>query len=84
VLASGAQRLLLLLYYMKTYPSFEVLASGFDIDASTAERYVVELLPILSKTLGKRASSSACKAEELARLQELLDRPKSSCRMNCS
>lgn len=72
VLMEGAQRLFLLLYYMKAYPSFDVLGLSFGINASTAERYVVELLPILSKTLRKLKCLPARKAEELARLEELL------------
>ncbi len=53
VLTDGAERLFFLLYYMKDYPSFDVLGLSFGIDATTAERYVVELLPILAKTLRK-------------------------------
>jgi hypothetical protein len=73
VLADGAERLFLVLYYMKTYPSFDVLGLSFGLDASTAQRYVVELLPILAKTLQKLQCLPARKAEEIARLEELLD-----------
>jgi hypothetical protein len=72
VLTDGAQRLFLVLYYLKTYPSFDVLGLSFDMDATTAERYVVELLPVLSKTLQKVKCLPARKAEEIARLEQLL------------
>ncbi len=72
VLADGAQRLFLVLYYLKTYPSFDVLGLSFDMDATTAERYVAELLPILAKTLQKIKCLPARKAEEIARLEQLL------------
>ena len=72
VLADGAQRLFLILYYLKTYPSFDVLGLSFDMDATTAERYVAELLPILAKTLQKIKCLPARKAEEIARLEQLL------------
>ena len=38
VLIDGAQRLFLILYYLKAYPSFDVLGLSFGIEASTAER----------------------------------------------
>jgi hypothetical protein len=72
VLSEGSERLFLLLYYLKTYPSFDVLGLSFGIEASTAERYVLELLPILRKTLLKLKCLPARKAQELARLEELL------------
>jgi hypothetical protein len=72
VLTDGAERLFLVLYYMKNYPSFDVLGLSFGIDATTAERYVVELLPILAKTLRKLKCLPARKAQEIARLEELL------------
>jgi hypothetical protein len=72
VLADGAERLFLVLYYMKTYPSFDVLGLSFGIDATTAERYVVELLPVVAKTLRKLKCLPARKAEEIARLEQLL------------
>jgi hypothetical protein len=49
-----------------------VLGLSFGIEASTAERYVLELLPILRKTLLKLKCLPARKAQELARLEELL------------
>jgi hypothetical protein len=49
-----------------------VLGLSFGIDATTAERYVVELLPVVAKTLRKRKCLPARKAEEIARLKELL------------
>ena len=72
VLSDAAGRLFLILYYMKTYPSFDVLGLSFGIDATTAERYVVELLPVVAKTLRKLKCLPARKAEEIARLEELL------------
>ncbi len=71
-LLEGYERLFLLLYYMKAYPGFDVLGLSFGINASTAERYVTELLPILSKTLRKLKCLPARKAGELARLEELV------------
>jgi hypothetical protein len=57
---------------MKNYPSFDVLGLSFGIDATTAERYVVELLPVVAKTLRKLKCLPARKAEEIARLEQLL------------
>jgi hypothetical protein len=63
---------------LKNYPSFDVLGLSFGIDATTAERYVVELLPVVAKTLRKRKCLPARKAEEIARLRSYWARPISS------
>lgn len=71
-LSDGAVRLFFILYYLKTYPSFDVLGLSFGIDASTAERYVQQLLPVLQKTWQQLQRLPARKAEEITLLASFL------------
>jgi hypothetical protein len=54
-LASPAEKLLFVLYYFKNYPTFDVLATHFDMARSKACENVHKLTPILYKTLASLA-----------------------------
>jgi len=45
------EKLFFILYYLKTYPPYDVLATDFDVDRSTVCRWVQDFLPVLEKTL---------------------------------
>lgn len=47
------ERLFFVLYYLKTYPSFDVLGICFGMDGSNAERNVKALMFVLEKTLAR-------------------------------
>ncbi len=52
-LATVPEKLLFLLYYMKNYPTFDVLATGFGMSRSKACENFHSLLPVLKETLSR-------------------------------
>jgi hypothetical protein len=50
-LATLADKLLFVLYYYKTYPTFDVLGAQFDLARSKANENLHKLSPILHRTL---------------------------------
>lgn len=53
-LETFSEKLFFILFYFKSYPTFDILGLIFDIDGSCACRDVHKLTPILEKVLGKR------------------------------
>lgn len=51
VFESDQKRLFFILYYLKTYPTFDVLGFHFDLSAGHAHDYVDEFTPILTRAL---------------------------------
>jgi hypothetical protein len=51
VLSNVEERLFFTLYYLKVYPTFDVLGVCFGMDASTAEDHIQLLQFVLEKTL---------------------------------
>jgi hypothetical protein len=51
VLSNVEERLFFTLYYLKVYPTFDVLGVCFGMDASTAEHHIQLLQFVLEKTL---------------------------------
>lgn len=45
------EKLFFILYYFKTYPTYDVLAADFDVDRGTACRWVQAFRPVLEQTL---------------------------------
>jgi hypothetical protein len=45
------EKLFFILYYFKTYPTYDALAATFEVDRSTVCRWVQKFLPILEQTL---------------------------------
>jgi hypothetical protein len=45
------EKLFFILFYLKTYPTFDVLANNFGVNRSTACRWVHTFLPLLEETL---------------------------------
>lgn len=54
VFANDEKRLFFLLFYLKTYPTFDVLGFHFDLSAGHAHDYVKEFMPILKRALEAR------------------------------
>ena len=52
-LSSAKHKLEFILYYLKSYPTFDELAEKFDMARSSAHYWVHKLLPILSAALAK-------------------------------
>ncbi len=52
-LETAEEKLFFILFYMKCYPTFDLAALFYDVDRSQTYRWVVELLPILEKTLDR-------------------------------
>lgn len=53
-LETTSQKLLFILFYLKTYPTYDLAGVLFDVDASQAYRWVSIYLPILENTLGSK------------------------------
>jgi hypothetical protein len=53
-LASMAEKLFYILFYVKCYPTFDLASVLFDFDRSQAHRWVHKLQEILEKTLGEK------------------------------
>jgi len=53
-LASPEEKLLFILFYIKTYPTFDLLAFFFGVNRSQPCRWVQALLPLLEQTLGRK------------------------------
>jgi hypothetical protein len=54
VFDSDEKRLFFILFYLKTYPTFDVLGFHFDLSAGHAHDYIKEFMPILKRTLEAR------------------------------
>ena len=67
-LSSPEQKLLLLLYYLKSYPTFDVLGATFGLHRSKAHRYVHQLAPALQLTL---AGLDVLPAREITSLEQM-------------
>jgi len=53
-LASIEDKLFYILFYLKCYPTFDVLSALFNFDRACAHDWVHRLLPILEETLGEK------------------------------
>ncbi len=69
LLASSQQRLLFILYYLKTYPTFEVLAATFGLPRSKACEHAHYLAKALERTLRTLNVLPARAIDSLAQMQ---------------
>lgn len=58
-------KLFFILFYLKCYPTFDLLGILFDLDRSQANRWVHRLQPILEKALGKKMALPERKLESI-------------------
>ena len=76
LLGTDADKLVFILYYMKNYPTFDVMGFNFNMGKSTAENYVKTLLPVLYSTqeqLKVLPKDEIKTPEELSQLTDNLD-----------
>lgn len=52
-LATSELRLFFVLYYLKTYPSYDVLGLAFNLDGSSCERNIKAIYPIVREALAQ-------------------------------
>ncbi|MFD2785105.1 transposase family protein [Hymenobacter rubripertinctus] len=71
VLATSQQKLLLILYYLKTYPTFDVLAATFGLPRSKACEHAYHLAKALERTLRTLNVLPARAIDSLAQMQAL-------------
>lgn len=71
VLASPQQKLLFILYYLKTYPTFDVLAATFGLPRSKACEHAHRLAKALERTLRAQGVLPARAIESLAQMQQV-------------
>jgi hypothetical protein len=73
-LDSPEKPLFFLLYYLKNYPTFDVLGYLFDLDAGHACDHVHRLAPVLEKTLDALKQLPARLLETVADLKQAVDK----------
>lgn len=54
-LKTGLEKLFFILFYLKASPTYDVIAGMFGVDCSQVCRWVQELVPVLTPTLGHEA-----------------------------
>lgn len=71
VLASPEQKLLFILYYLKAYPTFDVLAATFGLPRSKACEHAHRLAKALERTLRTLGVLPARAIDSLAQMQQV-------------
>ena len=71
LLNSPQQKLLFILYYLKTYPTFDVLAATFGLPRSKACEHAHRLAKALERTLRTRGVLPARAIDSLAQMQQV-------------
>lgn len=71
VLASPQQKLLFILFYLKTYPTFDVLGASFGLPRSKACEHAHRLAKALERTLRTQGVLPARAIESLAQMQQV-------------
>ncbi len=69
MLSSPQQKLLFILYYLKTYPTFDVLAATFGLPRSKACEHAHHLAKALERTLRTLGVLPARAIDSLAQMQ---------------
>ena len=64
------EKLFVVLFYLKTYPTFDVLGACFKVDRSTGCRWIHQFLPILEPTLGEETVLPERQIESLDKFRE--------------
>lgn len=70
-LNSGREKLFFIVFYVKCYATFDVLAWLFDVDRAQTYRWVAAYLPVLEQALGQKA---VLPARKIATVDEFLQR----------
>lgn len=71
VLVSPQQKLLFILFYLKTYPTFDVLGASFGLPRSKACEHAHRLAKALERTLRTQGVLPARAIESLAQMQQV-------------
>ncbi|RZK31868.1 MAG: transposase family protein [Hymenobacter sp.] len=71
LLTSPQQKLLFILYYLKTYPTFDVLAATFGLSRSKACERAHQLAKALERTLHTQGGLPARAIVSLAQMQQV-------------
>ncbi|GAK52152.1 hypothetical protein U14_03403 [Candidatus Moduliflexus flocculans] len=70
-LPTGREKLFFILFYVKCYATFDVLAWLFDVDRAQTSRWVTTYLPVLETALGRKA---VLPERKIATVDEFLQR----------
>ncbi len=68
------KRLFFLLFYLKTYPTFDVLGFHFNLSAGHAHDYVKEFMPILERALKARGLYPERVFESVNQFRQAIDK----------
>ena len=70
-LLTGREKLFFIVFYVKCYATFDVLAWLFDVDRAQTHRWVTTYLPVLERALGQKA---VLPERKIASVEEFLRR----------
>ena len=70
-LLTGREKLFFIVFYVKCYATFDVLAWLFDVDRAQTHRWMTTYLPLLEAALGRKA---VLPARKIATVEEFLRR----------
>jgi len=70
-LATEREKLFFIVFFVKCYATFDVLAWLFDVDRAQTHRWVTAYLPLLEQALGRKA---VLPARKIATVEEFLQR----------
>lgn len=70
-LTSGREQLFFIVFYVKCYATFDVLAWLFDVDRAQPHRWVTTFLPVLETAFGRKA---VLPERKIATVEEFLQR----------
>lgn len=74
VFDSDEKRLFFILFYLKTYPTFDVLGFHFDLSAGHAHDYVKEFMPVLRRALEQVEAFPERSFETVKQFQQAIDK----------
>jgi hypothetical protein len=75
VLATGADKLFFILFYLRHYPTQEVLAFWFGFSQGQANQWIHRLTPLLSRALGRELQLPERAAADWAEVLQACDDP---------
>lgn len=74
VLDTPQKRLFFVLYYLKTYPTFDVLGFHFDMSAGHAHDYAIEYMDVLRRSLETLGLAPERNADAFGKLLKSIDK----------
>ena len=74
ILDSYEKKLFFTLYYLKSYPTFDVLGFHFGLSAGHAHDYIVEYLPVLQRSLEKLGTAPIRDRKDPKEFEQIIEK----------